>query len=271
MQLDGYDKDLLESFQALSPLLFQASEYKRSPDEERENKRLMGALRLIAQLVLHHDRQLQQVAKQDSFVLYIGNHAQGAMPMLTLLASEWKKQLTTTPASPPPQTLRTYLFQGLVKELNQRVGKISKSGHEDTLWTTAIQNGSWPYLKWNPDEKRMVEASKAPLTMSRLLKEVQYLEELLAESHHIIRFQSLRPQQDVTPWQLQLSLRDEEVWRIMGLLTQSTVWTLMGMQVKFHNLQLSKPAMTLQQWLGATPSPKGQGKGLQKGKTKKQR
>ena len=87
----------------------------------------------------------------------------------------------------------------------------------------------------------------------------------------MIRFQSLRPQQDVTPWQLQLSLRDEEVWRIMGLLTQSTVWTLMGMQVKFHNLQLSKPAMTLQQWLGATPSPKGQGKGLQKGKTKKQR
>ena len=83
----------------------------------------------------------------------------------------------------------------------------------------------------------------------------------MVDSHHIIRFHALRPQVDMTPWQLQINLRDDEVWRIMGLLTNSTVWVLLGMQVKCHNQQLSKPAAMLQDWLHKATPQKGRGKG----------
>ena len=296
LTLEGYDQELMASFQALGPLLLQSREYKRAEEEERDTKRLkpmvpqspvkqeesadgqaaLGALQLLAQLAISHDRQLQQLAKQDSYVLFIGNNAQGALPMLATLAGEWKKQINSTPEVAQKQTLRTYLFQGMVKELLQRATKLSKCSAEDTLWTTAIQkgtlkpDGSWPYQKWDPQTKRLVEAAKTPLTMARLLKELQFLEELLVDSHHIIRFHALRPQMDMTPWQLQINLRDDEVWRIMGLLTNSTVWVLLGMQVKCHNQQLSKPAAMLQDWLNKATPQKGRGKG-HKGKHKSQR
>ena len=101
-----------------------------------------------------------------------------------------------------------------------------------------------------------------------MLKELQYMEELLEDSDHILRFHNLKPQSEMTPWHLQITLRDEEVWRCLTLMAQNTVWILLGIQAKQHNQSMSKPAQALQTWLGNRPT-KGQGKGPQKGKTKK--
>ena len=290
--LDCYDQELMDNFKALSPLLIQARAYQRSSEEERLNKRfkpeeqlspvkqedsgaakeVLDALKLMAQLLLAHERSLQLLAKQDSYVLFISNSAQGALPLLDTLSTDWKQKQA---ANQGKQTLRTCLLQGLIKELAQRVTKLSQSKAGDQLWDMAVQrgtlraDGSWPYQKWQPEEQKLVAAARPPLSMTRLLKALQYLEELLEESHHVIRFHNLRPQTDMTPWHLQISMRDSDVWTQLNLLTQSSVWILLGMQVKQHSQTMSKPAQNLQQVFGkgGTPS-KGQGKG-KKGKTKK--
>ena len=120
MALDGYDQELLENFRVLTPLLTQAREYKRASEEERENKRFkpenlvasnnpeaseaakssLDALRTLVQLVLSHERSLQQVAKQDSFVLFISNTAQGSLPMIANMAATWKKQVSDAQTQP---------------------------------------------------------------------------------------------------------------------------------------------------------------------------
>lgn len=294
MGMDGYDQELLASFQALGPLLRQASEYKRTNEDERQSKRhkqegltplkqedqepakeAVGVLKLLTHLVLNHERTLQQLAKQDSFVMFISNSAQGALPLLATLAGEWKKALTEKSEMPPKQTLRTFLFQGLIKELNQRVHKLSGSKQGEMLWDTAIQkgtlraDGSWPYQRWNPQTQQLEESPRPPLSMTRLQKELQYLEELLEDSTHVMRFHSLKPQKDMTPWQLQVSFRDSELWRTLMQLVQSKVWILLGIQMKAHSLSLSRPAQNLQTMMGKGNQPqKGQGKG-KKGKSLK--
>ena len=105
--------------------------------------------------------------------------------------------------------------------------------------------------------------------MDRLLKQLQYLEELLADSTHIVRFHSLKAQATVVPWYLQLSLRQEEVWHIMGELQQLSMWSLLGLSVKAHNQTQSRQAQLLQQCLQQqTKGGKGQGKGKTAGKHK---
>ena len=295
MTWDGYDQELLDNFQALSPLLKQASAYKRSKDEERQTKRhkleakdhlvkteesgpesdALTALRQLAQLVLSHERALQNLAKQNSFVMFISNSPQGALPLLATLADAWKRTLSTAQSTPPKQTLRTQLLQGLIKELLQRVQKLSVCKVGDMLWDTALQkgtireDGSWPYMKWSPEEQKLIPANRAPIPMARLMKDLQYLDELLEDSTHVVRFHNLKPQQEMTPWLLQVSLRDSEVWRLMTTLCQSSTWVLLGMQVKIHSQTLSRPAQAVQHLFGkGAPQTKGTGKG-QKGKAKK--
>ena len=112
-------------------------------------------------------------------------------------------------------------------------------------------------------------AAKTPLSMDRLLKQLQYLEELLEDSTHIVRFHSLKAQTTVVPWYLQLSMRQEEVWIIMGELQQLSMWSLLGLSVKIHNQAQSRQAQLLQQCLQQqTKGGKSQGKGKTAGKHK---
>ena len=196
--LDGYDQELMDNFKALSPLLIQARAYQRSNDDERLNKRfkpeekhsqvkqedsgaakeVIEALKLMAQLLITHERSLQLLAKQDSYVMFISNSAQGALPLLDTLSTDWKQKQAANPEQPPKQTLRTCLL-GLIKELAQRVTKLSQSKAGEQLWDTAVQrgtlraDGSWPYQKWHPEEQKLIEAARPPLSMTRLLKALQ--------------------------------------------------------------------------------------------------
>lgn len=299
-ELDQNDLDLLQSFKELGPLLQAASLYQRDKDEEPQSKRpkqeagledtghqltkpqvqnaMMGMMKVMARLVLQHERSLQLMHKQDSFVFYAQVSPQGAVPLLAQAAVEWKDLHQKNPGNPKLPTMRTFLLKTMVKELSSRVVKMSTSAKGEELWDRAVDrgvllpDGSWPYQKWSHSDKRLIAASKAPLSMARLLRQLQHLEELLEDSTHVTRFQSLKAQPTVIPWYLQVSLRQDEVWMILTELQQLSMWSLLGLALKAHNQGQCKQAELLQQCLHQQqPGAKSAGKGKTPGKTKSKR
>ena len=84
----------------------------------------------------------------------------------------------------------------------------------------------------------------------------------------MVKFHGLRGQQEVTPWILQVSMRDSEAWHLLNDLTQNKVWTLLGTVFKSHTLTQSKQAAALQALLGKGKNrPQGQSKGKGKHQT----
>ena len=288
--LDQSDTELLQSFQHLGPLLMQASQYMREKDEEplnkklkqepvgvdkaamppsQQNKALLTLIHHLAKVVLQHDRAIQMDRKQDSFVIFAQVSAEGALPLLTLKAKEWKDMTEKT------TTLRTFLLKHLILELQQRAIKLSQSTQGTQLWDVAVtkgvilQDGSWPFQQWCHTEKKLTKSHRAPLPMSRILKDLQFMVELLTDNDHVMRFHSLRPQANVVPWMLQINLREDDLWRLFHQLSQSTLWGLLGLSLKQHNQQVSKPAQLLDQLTNMQGTPnKGRGKGKSKTKTK---
>ena len=110
------------------------------------------------------------------------------------------------------------------------------------------------------------------MQMSRMLKTLQTLQELLEDGSHVMRFHSLRSQGEVVPWVLQLTFRDTEAWTLLNSLTQSTVWCLLGMAFKSHTQTQSKQAALLASLVGkgkGVPPSKGKGKHKQQAKKEK--
>lgn len=294
METDLYDQELLESFKHLGPLLQAASQYKRESAEEPHSKRpkqeapagadtpnprqqtqtaMMNMMKLMAALVLQHEKNLQLLSRQDSFVFYAQVNPQGAVPLLADLATEWKTLHKQNPEAQILPTMRTYLLRGMVKEVHLRVKKMSSSRQGEDLWDKAVstgvlqKDGSWTYQRWSHEEKRLIPAGKTPLAMTRVLHQFQHLEELLEDSSHVVRFHALKAQPTVIPWFLQICMRQNEAWHILMELQQLGLWSLLGLSLRVHTQTQSKQASLLHQCLQqANGNAKGKGKGKNTGK-----
>ena len=287
----------MSSLQALGPLLLGTRKGPETGEQDRDSKRhkptaaeeqlpaqtqrtqaaMVQMLKVVAQLVINHERSLNNLFRQDCYVMYVQSDPQGALPILNELARKWKEQAPQQRDHPQWQTMRTYLLAGLMKELYTRACQLQASKAGEALWDTAQQkgtltaDGSWVFQRWSSDQGQLVQAPKAPMPMQRMMKTLETVNELLQHNSHVIRFHSLRAQKDVVPWCLQLTLRDPELWHLMQSITHCTIWSLLGMTVKQHNQQMSKQATALTELLGKSPpgTQKGQGKGKHKGKTQK--
>ena len=302
LELDAHDQALMQSFQYLRPLLQASSRYIRAKDDEPASKRTkqedsasqleegtvetqnvqkatLHLLRLMGTLLLHHERQLQQVQRQDTLILFIQPGQQGPLPHLEKLAQEWKELQAKSQDQPPQLNLRTYMLRGLLKEVYLRIQNMASSKKGEELWDRAVErgvllpDGAWPYQKWDPTAKKLVRSHRAPMQMSRTLHQFAHLDELLATNDQLVRFQSLRPQESTVPWIIQLSLRQDDVHRILSDLTQNTLWSLYGLSLKAHSQNLSHQAQTLQSLLqsSAGKGSKGKGKGKNHSKSQRQR
>ena len=241
--------ELMNSFASLGPLLMQASQYHRSNDDEPNPKKfrnalvkqeeepgpnqkaLLGLVKLMAQVIIQHDRAIQMQHKQTCFVLFVQTSPGSALGVLTQQALAWKTQTSTDQAK--PLTLRTFLLRSVILELQTRLVKLSQSSQGNQIWDTAVQegvilaDGSWPYQHWCHKEKKLIRSHRQPMGMARTLKEVQLLTELLNEEGQVMRFHRLKPQATVVPWMIELSIRETEMWTTLMGMTQSTLWTLM--------------------------------------------
>lgn len=282
--LDPADTELLNSFANLGPLLLKASQYHRSSEEEPKPKKLrntvkqeeeqgqtpqavLGLVKLMAQVIIQHDKAIQMQHKQTCFVMFVQTSPGSALGVLTQQALVWKEQKSSDKAN--PLTLRSFLLRSVILELQVRLTKLSQSTQGDPIWDTAVKegvlmsDGSWPYQRWCHQEQKLIRSHRQPMSMARILKEVQLLTELLNEEGQLMRFHSLKPQTAVVPWLLELSIRESEMWTTLMGLTQSTLWTLIGATLKQHSQTTSCPTQLLEKMLMG-PKGKSQGKGKKK-------
>ncbi|CAL1152943.1 unnamed protein product [Cladocopium goreaui] len=250
--MDPNDQALMEGLAALGPLLLGSRKHQEGSVEEQHPKRhkakakddqehdglnkeaITTLLRLMGQLLLSHERSIQLNQRQDCFVLFCQNRPEGIVPHLATLASKWREDLPQQKDNTRWPNLRTYLMKGVITELHRRVQQLAASKQGDQLWDVAVNkgtihpDGSWSYQKWSPEQKQLIKASRSPVTMAQMLRNLQILEEHFQSNAHVVRFQSLKnPQssQEAIPWILQISHREAEAWELMVELCHNTVWS----------------------------------------------
>ena len=181
----------MDSLEALAPLLGTRKQQDASDDRQHKRHKptsteatgvtqrelaMTQVIKAMANLLLNHDRSLQNLHKQDSFVIFARAHLIGMMPIMAVLAKDWKEKMPQNRENPQWLTLRTHLLKGLMQELLTRVVQISESQVGNQLWDTAVAkktilpDGAWVYQKWSPSEQQLVQAQRAPMPMAQMVK-----------------------------------------------------------------------------------------------------
>jgi len=280
------DSEMLETFRQMGPLLAQ-ERYAR-PDVARENKKhkpngaspaehggdTMQLLKAMGQLLLRVDAEQQALKRQDSWICFMQTEPQALLPSLIQKAAEWRQQKNvkedpTTDTQPLP--LRCHLTQHLGETLLHRLHRLAECKETDQLKVVAIQHGlltpdnTFPFQKWSHHTQGLRTTSQAPITLQRMIKYGEQLQDILRDPQVTIRFHSMKPMAEdkIIPWLWQISMRADDLQVLLTTLQGSTVWGLLGMSLKPHSLGQSRPAQHLQELLG-----KGQGKHSKKGRSK---
>lgn len=81
----------------------------------------------------------------------------------------------------------------------------------------------------------------------------------------ILKFHTLKPSNQVTPWRMQLHSRQSTLYELMQAMIGNTSWQLLATTLKRHNHYMHPAAKALQTMMNMQGT-KGTGKG--KGKTK---
>lgn len=126
---------------------------------------------------------------------------------------------TNAPAEQGPTPSSTFGPDN-VAELDTRFTAVQKASGlappNNVLWTNlrsknlVMEDGSWPYLKWDPAKNQMVQNVDKPTVSTGVMQQhLLAAVEMLREPHHIIKFQAMGvpPQGQTAPWKLQLNLR----------------------------------------------------------------
>eukprot|EP00435_Cladocopium_sp_Y103_P005223 s5033_g1.t1 len=203
---DEQDAQMMEVFQHLAPLIRSPADKRAREDEPPEkvarpkqtpllnqsNPPVMMFLQKLAHLVVQHDRDLCLQRRHDSFIFFMQTNTHGILPGLTQAAVEWKSSMKT-PAEKPLPPLRVYLMTFLIKDLRTRVKEIADSKPGEQLWEavvkqgTLLPDGSWPFMQWCHKEGKLIQSKRTPLSMQRLTKELQTLEELMMEEENVAK------------------------------------------------------------------------------------
>ena len=146
-------QDLLATFGAMAPHLTGSSE--RPSGEERDNKKAklkhvkptpqgdQDLLRLLGNLAIRMDQEIQQLHKQASFVFFMQTEKDAILDTLTSTAKKWQHDMQGGAAMQTQdyKPLRAVLFQCLLMNLNQRLLKLSQCQPADQMFQTALQQG----------------------------------------------------------------------------------------------------------------------------------
>lgn len=221
--------------------------------------------RQMAALLLHHDRLLNSLQAQDSFILYMSKEKASALHVLLEQGNLWHQQREQGTLN---CNLRTHLMRTLLQELLQRVESVSKANAQAPLWQTCVarnlitQDGGWMFHKWNQAAQTLEPSAQPPMPMKSMLQTCEDLVEQATNSTWIVKFHSLRtdPKSLQCPWRLQVNLRMDEGFHLLHRMCASQAWCLLGISLKPHTQTQSPQATALQQTLNM-----GMGKG--KGKT----
>ena len=157
------------------------------------------------------------------------------------------------------------LFQELLTKLNQLMTADSQS----PLVQAALKNNvllpdqTCPYLDWDPVQKCLKVGTRRPITLQKMITNIQEMLDMCAEISLIKAFHALPPSSNgaVTPWRLQMSMRADREFTLMESLCGSSIWMLLAVSLKIHSQQQSSQALQLAQLMGLQRPSKGKSKG----------
>ena len=180
---------------------------KRDRQTVEREPPLRDLIRAMGHLMLRHDQDLQVLALQDTFILFLVPSQEGSIPLLQAAHRQWTDQKEKT------SNLRTHLVLALLRELQRRLLKLMACTDQDPLRVTMVKNGilledlTWPYTQWDPKEKKLVlSKAKTPLSMTAAQEILEELLTLVKEEGAIQKFHSLSKQEATKSqaWKLQV-------------------------------------------------------------------
>ena len=219
-------------------------------EDSSQTTQVSQLCRTLAIVTLRHEDALNSLACQDQFILFLTQGPQGMSPLLIQTAQDWREQSNVT--SP----LRVVLMQTLLEELMRRFkGFCTKLSDEDfrrqSIQTKVIlEDNTVPYLQWNHQQKCLLPSQVQGMSIQDMEQRLQRLHSALQEPSNLIRFFALRSQGQttgVTPWKIQLSMRNDALMCEMKHLLGSAIWMLIAGRLRAHSQQRSRAAQELQE------------------------
>lgn len=110
-------------------------------------------------LLLQHDRLLNALQLQDSFILHLGREEKGALMPLIDQGKQWHLLRGQGNLN---RNLRTFLVRHLMQQMEDRVGQVSRCSQTDLLWKNCVHrqiiapDGSWLFHKWSHTDQKMI-------------------------------------------------------------------------------------------------------------------
>ena len=239
---------------------------KTKPEDEQTQQNRDNVLAILTKLVLRQDQEIQSLRREDTFLFFFDSNTKGGSLQVMLQAAEQWHQLAQVEPRPKPWTpLRQKLMQTLLQELLTRLTQLVEADPLSQLVRTAqasnilLADMTCPYLDWNPQQRKLVVGSRSPITLKKMILNIQELLEMFTEVSLIKAFHALPPsaQGTITPWRLQMSIRADREFLLMQSLCGSSIWVLMATSLKVHNQTRSGLAVQLAQ---ALQPQKGRGK-----------
>jgi hypothetical protein len=284
-------QQVLAAFQQLAPLMGvktdpdlilsqNPSQPKRAKKDVAPGRRmvkqdegptaLQDAVMLMARLLVRHDQALKEAQKETAFLFFFNNKAPtGSLKCLMAAAESWHQTATQQPRPTPWQPLRQRLLQALLEDLLTRLTNLGESDPKSPLVKAAQMNNvllpdmTCPFLEWDASQKKLKVGSKLPISLKKMVENVQELIEMNTEVSLVQSFHALPTSGDTTPWKLTISMRaDREYWLLRSL-CGSSIWMLMATSMKAHSQSQRNLAQQLTQTLNLRPQ-KGKGKGKKK-------
>jgi hypothetical protein len=202
-------------------------------------------LQLMGKLILRQEDTLNSLLTEHQFLVHINIGTGSVLPDLIKVTQTWKAG-----NSPSKDPLRHQLA------LRDRVHNLNLSQDKDDVvkecWRLHIldQNMEMPYLKWNPQAQQLEPTTDKRLKVAEVLKHLEGMIRLMADSATTVRFHSMRRLMDTptqaTPWLWTVSSRNSpELWQQIKFLNFHSCWLLVQCRVKCHSMQRSALAQQL--------------------------
>ena len=178
---------------------------------KRQQRRRLQSSTIGGTLVLRHERDVQALLSQCSFIMFLGTSQESILSLLMKKSLDWKQAKTVE------LPLRVVLLKFILNTMLERAQKISACSKKDPLWAASLksnlilEDGSWPFLIWNSQTKALeVQPKKKAITMEDMLTELQEIITMTSKDKAIVRFHSLKSpqgQEQVCPWKLDVDLK----------------------------------------------------------------
>ena len=203
-------------------------------------------LKAITKLILKHEDELRRMRPDQDFMAFFDVGQHGFLEPIRQAAIQWQEKYSQDLVT---SALKHIMFLGVVQELKVRLAATLQDDtkaqqYRALKWLvdgpTAL-TPAWNCFKWNP-EIRAQEVCKdqAPLSHTEVVKQLDFLEQHIAEGNNLAKFGCTRPmaeayQSEVVPFHITIGMRGQTAdacHQALVMLTGSSALKLLGLRIR---------------------------------------